>query len=112
MTYTTEYPFLLLNGERVLLCDTMTDEELTALCSQYNADANKPKIDIDADAKARQVKQQAIADATAEIARLEATQARPLRELMLDPTNALAKNKVAEIEALIQVQREIIKANS
>jgi hypothetical protein len=41
----------------------------------------------------------------AQIAALEAQQARPLRELLLDPANAFAQNKLAALDAEIAALR-------
>ena len=67
---------------------------------EWNADAKRWQKRADVIAA-----ENAEAQARREIAQLEASQLRPLRELALDPTNATARAKLAAIEAEIAERR-------
>lgn len=73
---------------------------------EWNADAKRWQIKPDI-AKKRQV----IAAAQAEIDRMEQSQLRALRELLLDPDNANAKERLQSIDEQINIQRLLIQRN-
>lgn len=64
----------------------------------------RPAAEIEAEQRA--ARQQ---NARARIAMLELAQSRPLRELAIDPSNAAARKRLAEIEAEIESLRPILQ---
>jgi tRNA G18 (ribose-2'-O)-methylase SpoU len=93
----------LLNGN-ILVPDASGNREREAIMA-WIADGNIPEQEFtDAELEAIS-KEQTKQETLEKISKLEASQLRSIRELMLDQTNAYAKAKLEDIEAQIQVER-------
>ena len=88
--------------------------EIYAYASDGSQDAYiKPELIAISDAElaallaptAEQLKANQTADILAQIAQIEVAQVRPTRELLLDQSNAYAKNKLATLDAQIVALR-------